>query len=217
MTPSAGRAAITEGTRRRGPSGASAATSADPATLPAAISAIAVRRENDGTRLAPTWKVVATMLAPTKIRNRSAVDCVWPAGCDGTDVGGVHGARFSMYLDATLVGRYRINIIMPKQAISVTLDSDNLTWLKGRAGAAGLRSVSELLDQLVTAARDSGRVGPSRSVVGTIDIDANDPLLEGADDAIRGLYETALRRPLVVRERPAEYRAPAARKKGRRG
>jgi len=106
---------------------------------------------------------------------------------------------------------------MPKRAISVTLDSDNLTWLKGRAAAAGLRSVSELLDQLVTAARDSGRVGPSRSVVGTIDIDAHDPLLEGADDAIRGLYETTLRRPLAGRERPAEYRAPAARKKGRRG
>jgi len=83
VTPSAGRAAITEGPRRRGPSGASAATSADPATLPAAISAIAVRRENDGTRLAPTWKVVTTMLAPTKIRNRSAVDCVWPAGSTG--------------------------------------------------------------------------------------------------------------------------------------
>jgi hypothetical protein len=106
---------------------------------------------------------------------------------------------------------------MPKQAISVTLDRDNLTWLKGRAGAAGLRSVSELLDQLVTAARDSGRVGPSRSVVGTIDIDANDPLLEGADTAIRGLFETALRRPLIVKERPAEYGAPPARKKGRRG
>ena len=58
---------------------------------------------------------------------------------------------------------------MAKQAISVTLEADNLTWLKGRAGAAGLRSVSELLDQLVTAARASGRVGPSRSVVGTID------------------------------------------------
>ena len=51
---------------------------------------------------------------------------------------------------------------MAKQAISVTLDADNLTWLKGRAGAAGLRSVSELLDQLVTAARESGGVGPSR-------------------------------------------------------
>ena len=66
---------------------------------------------------------------------------------------------------------------MAKQAISVTLEADNLTWLKGRAGAAGLRSVSELLDQLVTAARASGRVGPSRSVVGTIDLDASDPWL----------------------------------------
>jgi len=104
---------------------------------------------------------------------------------------------------------------MPKQAISVTLDADNLTWLKGRAGAAGLRSVSELLDQLVTAARDSGRVGPSRSVVGTIDIDANDPLLEGADESIRGIYDASLRRPLMVRERAPAYRV-AGRKKGRR-
>ena len=91
---------------------------------------------------------------------------------------------------------------MAKQAISVTLDTDNLTWLKGRAGAAGLRSVSELIDQLVTAARESGRVGPSRSVVGTIDIDASDPLLDGADDLVRGMFEQSLRRPLMVRERP---------------
>jgi hypothetical protein len=106
---------------------------------------------------------------------------------------------------------------MPKQAISVTLDADNLTWLKGRAGAAGLRSVSELLDQLVSAARATGRIGPSRSVVGTIDIDASDPLLEGADDVIRGIYETSLGRPLAVREQPADYRPARGRKKGRRG
>jgi hypothetical protein len=106
---------------------------------------------------------------------------------------------------------------MPKQAISVTLDADNLTWLKGRAGAAGLRSVSELLDQLVSAARETGRIGPSRSVVGTIDIDASDPLLEGADEAIRGIYETSLGRPLVVKEPAADSRASRNRKKGRRG
>jgi hypothetical protein len=105
---------------------------------------------------------------------------------------------------------------MAKQAISVTLDTDNLTWLKGRAGAAGLRSVSELLDQLVTAARDSGRVGPSRSVVGTIDIDASDPLLEGADEVVRGIYEASLHRPLMVKEATVEYRIPR-RKKGPRG
>jgi len=104
---------------------------------------------------------------------------------------------------------------MAKQAISVTLDTENLTWLKGRAGAAGLRSVSELLDQLVTAARESGRIGPSRSVVGTIDIDASDPLLEGADDVVSGMYEMSLRRPLMVRETKAEYRITPRKKRPR--
>ncbi len=68
------------------------------------------------------------------------------------------------------------HIMSAKQAISVTLGADNVTWLKGRAGAGGVRSVSEFLDQLVTAARQSGRVGPATSVVGTIDIDPSDPL-----------------------------------------
>jgi hypothetical protein len=104
---------------------------------------------------------------------------------------------------------------MAKQAISVTLDADNLTWLKGRAGVAGVRSVSDLLDQLVTAARESGRIGPSRSVVGTIDIDENDPLLESADDVVRKLFETAVDRPLGVKETPAGHRR--SRKKPRRG
>src|SRR5262249_11984825 len=72
--PSAGRAAITDGTRRRGPRGASAATSAAPATLPIAISDSRLASVNDAARLAPTWKVVATTLAPTKIRKRSSVD-----------------------------------------------------------------------------------------------------------------------------------------------
>jgi hypothetical protein len=88
---------------------------------------------------------------------------------------------------------------MAKQAISVTLDADNLTWLKGRAGAAGVRSISELLDRLVTAARESGRIGPSRSVVGTIDIDEHDPLLESADAAVRMMFETSVGRPLMVK------------------
>lgn len=104
---------------------------------------------------------------------------------------------------------------MAKQAISVTLEADNLTWLKGRAGAAGLRSVSELLDQLVAAARQGGRVGPSRSIVGTIDIDASDPLLDGADAAVRGLYEASLRRPLLVKEPSPQYRGAPRRKRRR--
>ena len=81
---------------------------------------------------------------------------------------------------------------MPKQAISITLEADNVTWLKGRAGAAGLRSVSELLDQLVTAARESGGGGRTTSVVGTIDIDPGDPLLERADEAIGALFDASL-------------------------
>jgi hypothetical protein len=103
---------------------------------------------------------------------------------------------------------------MSKRAISVTLGADNITWLKGRAGVAGLRSVSELLDHLVTAARQAGRVGPSHSVIGTIDIDAADPLLDGADAAVRALFESSLGRPLGVRELRAEYR-PRTKKKRR--
>jgi hypothetical protein len=105
---------------------------------------------------------------------------------------------------------------MAKHAISVTLEADNLTWLKGRAGAAGLRSVSELLDQLVTAARASGHAGTSRSVVGTIDIDASDPSLENADEALRALFDASLGRPLMVKEASPVYGSPA-KKRVRRG
>jgi len=105
---------------------------------------------------------------------------------------------------------------MAKQAISVTLDADNLTWLKGRAGAAGVRSVSELLDQLVRAARASGRTGPSRSVVGTIDVDASDPWLEGADEAMRSIFQASLGRPLMVKDTSPEYGA-SVKKRARRG
>jgi hypothetical protein len=101
---------------------------------------------------------------------------------------------------------------MSKQAISVTLEADNVTWLKGRAGATGLRSMSELLDRLVTAARQSGDIGPSRSVVGTIDIDPSDPLLERADEAVRHVFESSLGRPLMIKETSPEYAAPRRRR-----
>jgi len=98
----------------------------------------------------------------------------------------------------------------------VTLETDNVTWLKGRAGAAG-DSVSEVLDQIVTAARQSGRIGPTRSVIGTIDIDTSDPLLAGADAAVRSLFDVSLGRPLVAREGRAKYRAGARSTRKRRG
>jgi len=104
---------------------------------------------------------------------------------------------------------------MTKRAISVTLHSDNLTWLKARAGAIGARSVSDLLDQLVANARRATPGGSVRSVVGTIDIDASDPLLKGADDALRTLVEGSLMRPTVVKESRARHGTSA--KKTRRG
>ena len=104
---------------------------------------------------------------------------------------------------------------MSKRAISVTLHSDNLTWLKARAGAVGARSVSDLLDQLVADARRTTPGGSVRSVVGTIDIDASDPLLNGADDVLRALVDVSLRRPMLVKEHRARYGSRV--KKGRRG
>ena len=97
---------------------------------------------------------------------------------------------------------------MGKKAISVTIELNNLTWLKGRVAASSLRSVSELIDRLITEARSSGPLGPIRSVAGTIDIDMSDPLLNTADEAIRMQFNRSLRRPLSVkkgsrRSRPA--------------
>ena len=42
---------------------------------------------------------------------------------------------------------------MTKQAISITLSPDNLLWLRGRARAEQLGSLSEYLDQLITRTR----------------------------------------------------------------
>lgn len=94
---------------------------------------------------------------------------------------------------------------MSKRAISVTLQSDNLTWLKARAGAVGARSVSDLLDQIVAEARRATPGGAVRSVVGTIDIDSSDPLLTGADEALRALFDASIGRPMVVKEARATY------------
>ena len=102
---------------------------------------------------------------------------------------------------------------MSKRAISVTLHTDNLTWLKARAGAVGARSVSDLLDQIVADARRMTPGGAVRSVVGTIDIDSSDPLLTGADDVLRGLFDRSLGRPTLVKEARAPYGRGTTRKR----
>ena len=86
---------------------------------------------------------------------------------------------------------------MPKSAVSVTLDRDNLVWLRSQAAAAGGRSVSDTLDRIVTDARAAGRVRPEtiRSVVGTIDL-GDDPALEHADDYVRAVFARSVRRSM---------------------
>jgi hypothetical protein len=82
---------------------------------------------------------------------------------------------------------------MAKRAISVTLERDNLVWLSGRARAAS-RSISETLDGLIAAARRSGVAGVTHSVVGTVEIAADDPDLSGADAVVRSLVGASLAR-----------------------
>lgn len=103
---------------------------------------------------------------------------------------------------------------MPKRAISVTLEAGNLTWLRGRARAGGARSVSEVLDRLVTEARTRGVGGDVRSAVGTIDIDPSDPLLDTADEAIAALFAASPAWPTAAREKRSTY---GAHRRGRRG
>ncbi len=87
---------------------------------------------------------------------------------------------------------------MSSKTIAIELDTGNLLWLKGRALAAGRRSVSELVNDLVSRARSAGRDdrGPVTSVKGTIEISEDDPNLEEADAAVHALFlESAHRFP----------------------
>ena len=91
---------------------------------------------------------------------------------------------------------------MSKTAVSLTLDTANLLWLRGRAASSGRGSLSEAVDRLIAEAR-AGRLGPPatpRSVVGTIDIAEDDPNLDRADAAIRDLFARSVSRRLVVKE-----------------
>ena len=96
------------------------------------------------------------------------------------------------------------NISM-KNAISVTLQRDNLVWLKAQAAARTNGNVSEMLDRLLSDARsDSGMTAAGiRSVVGTIDLPDDESLAE-ADGYVRAMFERSLARPMLVRERPAK-------------
>ena len=107
-------------------------------------------------------------------------------------------------------------MFMPKMPISVTLDADNLLWLKGQTASGKRRSLSDTLDSLVTAARAGEHGGTTgRSVVGTIDIAEDDPGLDQADAYVRSAIEDSLARGLVVHESRATYTATSAPAKSR--
>jgi hypothetical protein len=99
-----------------------------------------------------------------------------------------------------------------KRPVSVTLDEDNLLWLKGQAAATTRGNVSEVLDRLIARARSGGGADAAiRSVVGTIDLPSDTALAE-AGAYVQSLFDRSLSRPSArVRQRPA---AP---KRGRRG
>jgi hypothetical protein len=71
----------------------------------------------------------------------------------------------------------------------VTLQRENLLWLRGQVAVTGSRSVSQMLDQLVSEARQAEKVIP-RSVVGTVRPDASDPDLKQADTVVRALFNS---------------------------
>jgi hypothetical protein len=100
---------------------------------------------------------------------------------------------------------------MPKKAVSLTLDEDNLLWLQSQAAAAKRRSLSDTVDRIVTAARKSGRVLDSsiRSVVHSVDINPDDPDLAEADAHVAALFAASIQRPWLVREQPPKNRASA--------
>ena len=108
---------------------------------------------------------------------------------------------------------------MPKRGVSVTLRDENLLWLKSRTVATKGRSLSETLDELVTAARTGGHVPATavRSVAGTVDIAGDDSNLERADDVIREIVTGSLTRPFLVRKKPHASATPQSKRAKRTG
>ncbi len=105
---------------------------------------------------------------------------------------------------------------MSKKAVSLTLEESNLLWLEGLVARSGARSLSEAVDRLITSSREGGAgIVQPRCVVGTIDIDRSDPLLDEADRAVRAEFERSLSRPFLGREPRGASRARSRRPRGR--
>jgi hypothetical protein len=85
---------------------------------------------------------------------------------------------------------------MSKKAVSVTLQQDNLLWLRTRVKVKGDRSLSEALDQIITEARAGAgaRGAQARSVVGSARIPRSDKALSEAGAQVAALFRGSVRR-----------------------
>ena len=102
---------------------------------------------------------------------------------------------------------------MPKKALSVTLDTANVAWLKGRARLAG-GNVSDALDKVVTLVRTGAGAplgGANTTVIGMVDL-SDDPLLEKADQAVRDGFADYLSPSQVHEDPPKAARRPLKKK-----
>jgi hypothetical protein len=90
-----------------------------------------------------------------------------------------------------------------KKPISITVEAENLMWLKGQAAVRTKGNVSELIETLIRDARTGGQMDPAAitSVVGSIDLPDDDALGE-ADSYVKAMFERSLTRPMLVRETP---------------
>src|SRR5262245_1269039 len=134
---------------------------------------------------------------PLRVRP-TAAPCQGTSGSRSGESGSLP-ARLVATTDASYEDR------MPRKAVSVTLEVDNLHWLRGQVRATPGRSLSAVLDRLIAEARSRGRVDDRsiRSVRGTVTISADDPDLRTADDAVRGLFPSLRRRASGKRARRA--------------
>ena len=94
-----------------------------------------------------------------------------------------------------------------RKPVSVTLKTDNLLWLRAQAAVSARGSLSEVLDRLVTDAREAGRTDDKaiRTVKGSIDLPDDDPALEQADAFVRAQFDKSIRRPVLVKEARARF------------
>ncbi|MFN8627787.1 MAG: hypothetical protein U0587_17635 [Candidatus Binatia bacterium] len=104
---------------------------------------------------------------------------------------------------------------MAKEAISVTLKRENLSWLRGQLRLRGARSVSEVLDEVVSMVRMPGRLAVQvQSVKGSIRIAEDDPNLERADEMLLALFSRHLSTRPRGRGGPVGAVAPLRRHRG---